>query len=255
MSWLYLPGQDLDCLPVNGCLDIESCAMSKKIGTELKFSKPELEMDISTMRPSGETLEHSTGNPGVDAWILSLRASRANRSPVEVSGEEKRMSAMDGRIPFALFERYNPRGYFWKTAQTSLTFLENTNSPVISKPLLKSFPKRGIWVHGVVYRLPAWERYTKGSGCGLLPTPVKGDGKSFYVATRRSAERVLRKDYGASSAQMHWMMYGVISQDLKKGWANPAFGELMMGCPIGWSDLKPLGMGKFQQWLDSHGDF
>lgn len=29
--------------------------------------------------------------------------------------------------------------------------------------------------------------------------------------------------------------------------------ELMMGLPIGWTDLKPLGMDKFQAWCASHG--
>jgi len=34
---------------------------------------------------------------------------------------------------------------------------------------------------------------------------------------------------------------------------NPGFSELLMGWPIGWTDLKPLGTDKSQQWLDLHG--
>jgi len=39
------------------------------------------------------------------------------------------------------------------------------------------------------------------------------------------------------------------------GQLNPDWVEWLMGWPIGWTDLKPSGMDKFQQWLDSHGIF
>jgi hypothetical protein len=37
------------------------------------------------------------------------------------------------------------------------------------------------------------------------------------------------------------------------GALNPEWVEWLMGWPIGWTDLKPLAMVKFQQWCDSHG--
>jgi hypothetical protein len=37
------------------------------------------------------------------------------------------------------------------------------------------------------------------------------------------------------------------------GSLNPPWVEWLMGWPIGWSDLRPLEMDKFQQWLGSHG--
>jgi hypothetical protein len=37
------------------------------------------------------------------------------------------------------------------------------------------------------------------------------------------------------------------------GQLNPDWVEWLMGWPIGWTDLKPLAMDKFRQWLDSHG--
>ena len=36
---------------------------------------------------------------------------------------------------------------------------------------------------------------------------------------------------------------------------NPTWVEWLMGWPIGWTDLKPLEMDKFQQWQHSHGGF
>ena len=34
---------------------------------------------------------------------------------------------------------------------------------------------------------------------------------------------------------------------------NPFWVEWLMGWPLGWTDLKPLGMDKFRQWLQQHG--
>lgn len=36
---------------------------------------------------------------------------------------------------------------------------------------------------------------------------------------------------------------------------NPTWVEWLMGWPLGWTDLKPLEMDKFQQWQHSHGKF
>ena len=39
----------------------------------------------------------------------------------------------------------------------------------------------------------------------------------------------------------------------KTGQLNPSWVEWLMGWPIGWTDLKPLAMDKYRQWLHSHG--
>jgi len=39
------------------------------------------------------------------------------------------------------------------------------------------------------------------------------------------------------------------------GTLNPTWVEWLMGWPLGWTDLKPLGTGKLQAWLLSHGEF
>jgi len=37
------------------------------------------------------------------------------------------------------------------------------------------------------------------------------------------------------------------------GKLNPTWVEWLMGWPLGWTDLKPLEMDKYQKWLDEHG--
>jgi hypothetical protein len=110
-----------------------------------------------------------------------------------------------------------------------------------------------MWDAGAAYRQPTLALSTNGNGCGLLPTPVAKDGASFYVGTLATAQRVWKKT-GSSGRQLHWMQYGLVSHALKKGWANPRFSELLMGWPIGWTDLQPLERARFQQWQRSLGN-
>lgn len=39
------------------------------------------------------------------------------------------------------------------------------------------------------------------------------------------------------------------------GQLNPMWVEWLMGWPVGWTDLKPLEMDRFQEWLQQHGEF
>jgi len=39
------------------------------------------------------------------------------------------------------------------------------------------------------------------------------------------------------------------------GQLNPKWVEWLMGWPLGWTDLKPLAMDKYQEWLQQHGSF
>ena len=39
------------------------------------------------------------------------------------------------------------------------------------------------------------------------------------------------------------------------GQLNPMWVEWLMGWPLGWTDLKPLAMGKYRKWLEQHGNY
>jgi len=64
-----------------------------------------------------------------------------------------------------------------------------------------------------------------------------------------------------------WMKHGAIRKKTEGQWSNviniedlcggapdPSLVEWMMDWPLGWTDLKPLEMGKFQKWLFLHGN-
>lgn len=69
-----------------------------------------------------------------------------------------------------------------------------------------------------------------------LPTPTKNDAKNTGSPGR------MRR-------------HSIPLDGQARGPLNPEWVEWLMGWPLGWTDLKPLGMDKFQQWLHSHGAF
>lgn len=252
MSWLYLPERGVACLQPNGCLGGELSATSRIVPTVSKCSRQESEMGCSTVPQSGTTHEPLTGDLGVDAWTSSLRASRASHGLQAGKGRGSLTTATSGLIPFALLEKSGLHGFSWKTLQGCFNFLTSGSSHHTFNKLSATWPGWGTWDDGAAYPLPLLDSSTNGDGCGLLPTPLARDGKSFYVTTMETALRVMRRT-GSSGRQLHWMQYGIVFHDLKKGWANPRFSESMMGWPIGWTDLKPLEKGRFRQWLQQFG--
>ena len=251
MSWLYLPEQEGDCSLHSICSGGEPYAMSRTEPTQSRYSGPESGTACSTTPPSGTTCEHSTDVPGAGWWISSLRASRASPGRLEERGRAKTMTVISGLTPFALLKRSSLSGFSWRTPQGCFIFPTSGDALPIFNKSWETWPSWGTWDDGAAYRLPVLDLSTNGNGCGLLPTPLARDGKSFYVVTMETALRVMRKK---PLRQLHWMQFGVVYHDLKKGWANPRFSELMMGFPIGWTDLRPLGRDKFQQWLKRFGD-
>jgi hypothetical protein len=122
-----------------------------------------------------------------------------------------------------------------------------------------------------------WERTTS-----VLHTSAIGSG---YWATPKASERIAIK-YTQQTSYRHWLEkrqialsqqvrdrrmwptptktiepkqsigaieMGVAPEAAVGGMLNPAWVEWLMGWPIGWTELQPLEMGRFQQWLNSHG--
>ena len=82
----------------------------------------------------------------------------------------------------------------------------------------------------------------------MWPTPTATDGRGSGK-TGASRDRL---DYAVERGQTKSKTYFKPNSQ-GSGKLNPAFSEWLMGWPIGWSDLKPLGLAKFQQWQQLHG--
>ena len=97
----------------------------------------------------------------------------------------------------------------------------------------------------------------------MWPTPhgFSKDGKS-NGPSGNELERAVNQSFATPNAR-DWKDSGPTQGNRKSpnlgtqvgGSLNPPWVEWLMGWPIGWTDLKPLETAKYQQWLDSHGEY
>ncbi len=174
MSWLYLPELVADYSLPGGFSDGEPSAMSNSRPTPSASCRPGSAIDTSTMPRSGTTQTLSTGVLGLDAWISSLRASRASRSVSLASSAPTAISAMDGLQPSGLFARYDRRSSCWKTLQGCFPLWEVT-ADGISDEFSETWPRAGILRDGECYLRRRWERRINATGFSfsdIWPTPT-----------------------------------------------------------------------------------
>lgn len=194
MTWAHLPNSA--CSVEEGaaswgldCSAGEPSATSKRTSTPSESSELESPTDSSTTRPSGTTLARSTGHPGLDSWMSSLRASRASHSVPPGSGAIPVMNPETcGPIPYASFAKYDPESCSLRTSQVCLLPAMGTTAKYS-----EAWPRAGIMRFGTVYQLPPLVPRTSGivSGCSL-PTPAAldyGSSQNGINARRPSANR------------------------------------------------------------------
>ena len=101
---------------------------------------------------------------------------------------------------------------------------------------------------GCVFELEKLEHGTTDRAYSFwLPTPCKSEQKD-----RSNADILARLDRGGRLARRVCSKFWKNRQPIKVQ-SNPCFLEWTMDWPIGWTELHVLEMGKFQQWLNSHG--
>jgi len=270
MSWIYVPESAASPSHSNTLSGgSKPCATSNGTNTASKSSNKESPTATLTTLLYGGTCENSTGNPGVDAWILSLRASRASRSALPVSSGGKQTNETSGRICGERFAKYDRKSCSWRTYQLSL--LTNTESEYSG-----TWPKAGMIVAGVSYRLPKWEHRIREIGCGYLRTPLTPDGLWRTPSTTESEGGIMEYRQGANARyklrdQVVWptpqardtrntsikhdRLPDAVNSNKVGGQLNPTWVGWLMGYPNEWTDLKHLGTQSFQQWLQKHGRY
>ena len=92
----------------------------------------------------------------------------------------------------------------------------------------------------------------------MLPTPRAAIGMGMKIS--KGMANLEHKKYLeteiAAKVHIHGDLPNIDStQTGDNMYLNPAFCEEMMGFKIGWTDLKPLEMDRFQEWLQSHGAY
>jgi hypothetical protein len=279
MSWHYLPELAAGCSEADCSAGVPSAPWKKSRIAE-KCSSDASGTVCLTCSQSGTTSEPSTASPGVESWISSLAASRAQTclSPETEPGSAVLIAGSGSRCS-ASFARFDHDSRSWKTPQRLLLGgLEQFS---------ETWPESGLMLRGDAFQLAPLERPISAKGSGLWPTPNTNPGRPCEGNVRMLRAKVLageltedeaaellhggkspfeaqgkipafyeptprvsgRDNCGGSNARKAAKRRGVYAGRS----LNPEYQEWLMGWPIGWTGLAPLEMAKFLKWCASHG--
>lgn len=206
-------------------------------------SSKESSMGLSTEHQYSAISKHSLIQD-VQNFTEGLRTSYQPGSHVNhlVTPGKKRVGAIKetpGRKLPSASKLYDQDSACWKTCQLYLPM------DILQQSFL-TWPRSGMTSGMMFYPLPPLVPTTYGRGCGLLPTPVASDWKRQGV-TLDTAKRYVDNGRGAPLPLKITLLTGLT------GIPNPLFYESIMGWPLGWTELKPLGTDNIRLWLKRHG--
>jgi hypothetical protein len=261
MSWLFSRALVEACLPPKSAAT-EPCAQLSVMPTQHPFWRNVKPMDHYRPSQFGLTCEVLTADRGEElltAFLAGFHArTSVSQTPLQPVSMEPGLDS--GANTPASFARLSPDGSGWKTAQCSL--LED------SQKSLRTLPRSGSMRSGKLYQRPTLALPTSESAYGsLLPTltvcgnynrkgasATSGDGLATVL---KRLPTLVARDYrspGRSRLERTGSKAGDCLPQVIGGPLNPTWCEWFMGWPIGWTELKPLETGKFQQWRQQHGE-
>jgi hypothetical protein len=215
------------------CSDGEPFAQLNVMPTPHKFSRNDKTMDACHLSRFGLTLRLLTESHGEELLTLFLAGFpvRTLVRPEKAPGS-KESEAGFGLSSHGSLAKYNPDLCSWKTRQFSLLGgLEEFS---------ETWPRWGSMRNGECWERPTLELPTSASEHGLWPTPT---------AMNATGGAALCK-WGGSGARAK--LKEMVSPEELNGPLNPEWVAWLMGWPTGWTSLKPLEMGRFQEWQQQH---
>jgi len=236
MSWLF--SQVLvEEFSAACCLDGGPCVQLSVMPTPHRFSRNDRMMGCYRLSRFGLTCAVLTPRHGeaLLTWYRAVSRARTLRSAA-MAQELKEANPAYGNTWSESSAWFDLRSCGWKTHPCSLSEVLPWSSVIL--------PKWGMTRSGDVFQRLNAERRIVVSGSGSWPTPVasmaKGSSPGSLIrkcGRDRSRDRL---DHALMAAH--------------GGHPNPEWVEWLMGWPIGWTDLKPLAMDRFQQWWMLHSD-
>ena len=155
-----------------------------------------------------------------------------------------------------------------------------------SARFLKILPKWGMMLDGELSLLQTPVRPIKENVCGFWPTPTASEARNIPATanygqiglnnhprirglpTREKMQKSKRRatptahiskecgypaEFTRRTPSLTSQAHG--GKPIQQMPLNPVWVEWLMGWPLGWTDLKPLEMDKFQSWRQQHSDF
>ena len=218
------------------CLDGERYAQSNGSPTPLLFCAQDKMKAFSKISQSGMMCKPLTESRGEELLTLYLGAFHVKTSVLqekELESTEKDQGC--GSTWLESLAKYDLNSCSWKTAQ--LSFIEGLEQ------YLEIFPKWGMMQNGELFQLRPSVQTIKEIGSGSWATT------EYWGTPKAQDSRHALRDRGKGNLgeQVSGLHNG--------GKLNPTWAEWLMGWPLGWTDLKPLEMGKSLFAQQPHGTF
>jgi len=236
MSWHYLRVQEEESLQ-DICSGGELLQPLKSKTTHAEFYCNGKLMDSYLDSLSGTTFVHSMANLGQEKSMSSQEVSHVRTCQQQEKAQDLMESDQDsGEKWHGSFAKYDRDTHSLRTPQCSL-FEDSTEFCAI-------LPKWGLMLDGELWEQQTLVQSTREIESGLSPTPPPPD--NWPTPTTPSGGG----NCGGSGAYKNAIKNGThIPHSI-----NPNLYEWLMGWPIGWTDLKPLVMGKWPFVPQQHGE-
>ena len=183
MSWLFSQALVAE-FSADTCSDGEQSAPSKSSPIPQAYCSPDRMTEFSRLSRYGITFAPLTADRGEALLTSYLAGFRARISVLPEKGPELPGNAADsGQKWQGSLARFDRVSSSWKTVQLSLLG-DSEQSSVI-------WPRSGMTAGGQCWELPTLGRRTRGTDCGLWPTPVTAyDGRTqdAWVAAKARAK-------------------------------------------------------------------
>lgn len=237
------------------CSDGGQYAPLNVMPTAHKFSRNDKTMDASNLSRFGLTCEVLTERRGEAVLMSFLEDFPARTYPQREGALGSKESEADyGLNSLASLAKYDPDTSSWKTPQFSLLGGWELFS--------ETWPRWGTMRNGECWEREMWVLRTSETESGLWPTPTvcgnynrkgssatSGDGLATAVKIYPTPTAHNAKEGGYPSE--HERNTPTLATHAG-GPLNPTWVEWLMGWPTDWTDLRPSGTGKFQEWLQQH---
>jgi hypothetical protein len=249
MSWLFSQALVVEYLG-DTFLDGEPSVQLSGNNTQLAYLQPDKMTDFSRLSRFGMMFKPLTESLGEELLMSYRAAFHAKTSPQQVKEQGLTESGQEcGKKWQGSFARYDLSSCLWKTAQCSL--LEDLEQS------LQTWPKWGSMRNGECLVTTNLVDNIGVNEFGLLPTPTKNlfshwesaKAKVFNGGKRKSGVKVGSILWWEMTEQ-HLRLGGVEDKSMIP---DPSCGEIVMGWPMGWTELQSLETDKYHKWQQQHG--
>jgi len=220
-------------------LDGAQSVQSNGNPTQQAYLSPGKTTGYSRLSRFGMTFKLLSDTRGEELLTLYLAGFPVKIFQQRGGGRELLERAQEcGNIWQGLLAKLDPVTSLWRTAQCSLS--EDWELS------LQTFPRWGSMRNGELYLGKTQGPFISESEFGLsLPTP----GKNEFAGTSRKRFRNSPHFRGAKTVEALRIC------ESEPSCSHPQFIEEIMGFPTTWTELQPLAMHRFQEWLQRHGKF